>query len=50
MKEFYTKQEVITAIVWATGMSKSEAAEVFKETDYQFHNITVFEYRRYSGR
>lgn len=50
VKDFYGRQEIISAIRWATGMSKTVAESVYAETCPQFHNLTVMDYRVYGAR
>lgn len=50
VQDFYPKHEVVTAIRWATGMSKKVAESVYADTCPQFHNLTAMEYRVYGTR
>ena len=50
VKDFYGKQEIVKAIRWATGMTKTMAESVYAETCPQFHNLTVMDYRVYGAR
>lgn len=40
-KEFYSKLEVINAIRWAEGLTKTEAAKRYRSTDSTYHNLMV---------
>ena len=50
IRDFYRKDEVVKAIRWATGMSKSIAEQVYADTCPQFHNLTMNDYRVYGSR
>ena len=50
VKEFYSRQEVVRAICWATGLSKKTAEIVYNETCVPFHNITAHDYHVYGER
>lgn len=50
IKDFYSRQEIVSAIRWATGMPKTVAESVYAETCPQFHNLTVLDYRVYGAR
>ena len=50
VRDFYDRTEVVRAIRWATGLAKSVAEAVYRETCPQFHNIAVADYRVYGTR
>ena len=50
VKDFYPRHEVVSAIRWATGLAKSAAETVYRDTCPQFHNLTVMDYRVYGQR
>lgn len=50
IRDFYPRHEVVKAIRWATGMSKTVAEQVYADTCPQFHNLTMNDYRVYGSR